>query len=324
MISQKKFIDLSIILFFFLFLIMLKNYLLCDIFSDCSLMQEKFIHGDLSKYILHYNSGRIVNQYNIGAYSVFKLFHTWVSFKFFLIIFQLSFYSIIFFSALNSIENENLLKFFFFTLVVAFYPFYDGYSAFSLKQGLGMIFLFISIFLVKRVFSLISCIFIIFSILSHYVFLTFYLTFFISRYFSLKLLIFLYLLTVPIYSLNINDSWYLATIGILYDMNLFFVHENLLSKFYSESKLRFILFSSLPLLSFLIPGFKKLLHENELLKNLYQCHFLHSSIIYLFLSEFFYIDRFLSLTWIFYPFYFLYILRLVKFNKTWNKPKFFS
>ena len=314
MILKKKFINLFFILFFFLIFIMLKNYPFCDIFSDCSLTRE--YGGDLGKYVVHYYSNQIVNYYNIGAYAIFKLFHPWASFGFFLIIFQLSFYSIIFFSALNVIKNENLTKLSYFTLIVAFYPFYDGYSSIAIKQGLGIIFLFTSIFLVKRVFSLTSCIFIMVAILCHLVFLVFYSIFWISRYFSLKFLIIVYLLTITIYLLNINDSWYLANIIFLYDLDLFFIADRILSKFNQETKLRFIIFSSLPLFSLLIPGFKKLVYENELLKNLYQCHFLYSSIVYLFLSEFYYIDRFISITWFFFPFYFLYLLRIVKFNKT--------
>ena len=315
MILQKKFINLSFTLFFFIFFIILKNYLLCDVFSDCSLTQDEY-GGDLSKYVIHYYSNQIVNNYNIGTYAIFKLFHTWVSFEFFLIIFQLSFYSIIFFSAFNLIENENLLKNFpLFVLVVAFYPFYDGYSSFAIKQGLGMIFLFASLFLVKRVFSLTSCIFIIIAILNHLVFSVFYFIFWISRYFSLKFLIIVYLLTIFIYLQNINNSWYLVNINFLYSLDLFFIADRILSSFNPESKLRFVVFSSLPLFFLFIPGFKKLVYENELLKNLYQHHFLYSSMVYLFLSEFYYIDRFLSLTWIFYPFYFLYLLQIVKFNK---------
>lgn len=314
MILKKKFINFFFVYIVFLFWILLKNYPFCDYFSDCSLTRE--YGGDLSKYVIHYYGNQIVNNYNIGAYAIFKLFHPWASFGFFLIIFQLSFYSIIFFSALNIIKNENLAKFYYFTLIVAFYPFYDGYSSIAIKQGLGIIFLFASIFLVKRVFSLISCIFIIVAILCHLVFLVFYSIFFISRYLSLKFLIIVYLLTSTIYCLNINDSWFLIGINILYNLDLFFIDGDILSKLNSEAKLRFVIFSSLPLFSLLIPGFKKLVYENELLKNLYQCHFLYSSIVYLFLSEYYYIDRFLSITWLLFPFYFLYLLRIVKFNKT--------
>jgi hypothetical protein len=315
MILQKKFINLFFILLFLLIFIILKNYPFCDIFSDCSLTQEIY-GGDLSKYVKHYYSNVIINNYNIGTYVIFKLFHTWASFGVFLIIFQLSFYSVIFFSAVNLTENENLTKFSYFTLIVAFYPFYDGYSSIAIKQGLGMIFLFASLFLVKRVFSLTSCIFIILAILNHLVFLLFYLIFWISRFFSLKFLTILYFLVITIYLTNINDPWYAISINFLYNLDLFFIADEILSSFNPETKLRFVLFSSLPLFSLLIPKFKKLVNENELLKNLYQYHFLYSSTVYLILSEFFYIDRFLSLTWIFYPFYLLYLLRIVKFNKT--------
>lgn len=315
MILQKKFINLFFILFFFLIFIILKNYTFCNIFSDCSLTQDKY-GGDLSKYIVNYYSGIIVNNYSIAVFVVFKFFHTLVSFEAFLVIFLLSFYSIIFFSGLNLIENKNQPKFLFFILIVAFYPFYDGYSTIAIKQGLGVIFLFVNFFLVKKVFSFTSWIFIILAILSHLVFLLFYLIFWISRYFSFKFLIFIYLLTITIYCLNINDTWFLININILYNLDLFFIADDILSKFNSETKLRFVIFSSLPLFTFLIPRFKKLVYENKLLKNLYQQHFLYSSTVYLFISEFYYIDRFLSLTWMFYPFYFLYLLRIVKFNKT--------
>ena len=315
MILKKKFIIFFFVFIILLFWIFLKNYTLCNIFSDCSLTQDEY-GGDLSKYVIHYYSNTIVNYYNIAPYVVFKFFHTWVSFEAFLFIFLMSFYSIIFFSGLNSIENKNQLKFLFFILIVAFYPFYDGYSTFAIKQGLGVIFLFVNFFLVKKVFSFTSWIFIILAILSHLVFLFFYLIFWISRYFSLKFLIFIYLLAITIYCLNINDTWFLNNINILYNLDLFFVADDILSKFNSETKLRFVIFSSLPLFTFLIPRFKKLVYENKLLKNLYQQHFLYSSTVYLFISEFYYIDRFLSLTWMFYPFYFLYLLRIVKFNKT--------
>ena len=181
-----------------------------------------------------------------------------------------------------------------------------------------MIFLFASLFLVKRVFSLTSCIFIIIAILNHLVFSVFYFIFWISRYFSLKNLIILYSLAITIYLTNINASWYTTNISFLYTLDIPLYKDRILGDdldVFAETKLRFVAFSSLPILSLLIPGFKKLIYENELLKNLYQHHFLYSSMVYLFLSEFFYIDRFLSLTWIFYPFYFLYLLHIVKFNK---------
>ena len=42
MTLHKKFINLSFTLFFFIFFIILKNYLLCDVFSDCSLTQDEY------------------------------------------------------------------------------------------------------------------------------------------------------------------------------------------------------------------------------------------------------------------------------------------
>ncbi len=313
MTIEKKNLDLFFTIIFFLILILGKNYFFCEYFSDCSLTQENY-GGDLKKYLRNYYSGVIVNYFSIVLYLVFKVTHSWINFEWFLILFQLTFYSIIFFSGTNFIKNNQLWKFTIFIIVVLFYPFYDGYSSFLLKQGMGMIFLFVSIFLVKKIFSYSSFFFILLSIFSHYIFLLVYLVFYISKFFSLKFLTFIFLISISIYMLEINNAWYITNIKFLYNLDVFFIPEKILSKFNQETKFRFILFSSLPLFFLLIIQFKNVIDKNKILENLYKFHLLYSSIVYLFFSEFYYIDRFLSLTWIFYPFYLLAFLTVFRLN----------
>ncbi len=313
MILKKKDLNLFIILIVLLFFVLVKNYLLCDIFSDCSLTQEKY-GGDLSKYYRNYTSNAVINYNGATIYLIFKYIHSWISFEFFLILYQLIFYIIIFSCGISIVKDYNLWKFILFTLVILFYPFYDGYSSFLLKQGTGTIFLLISLFLVKKVFSFSSFLFIIFSILSHYIFLLFYIIFYLIRFFSLKFLILIFIISFLVYSFGINDALYLMNINFIYNLDLFFVPEDVFSKLNQEDKLRFILFSSLPLFSLLVIQCRNVIYKNKFLKDLYKFHFLYSSLVYLLFSEFYYIDRFLSVTWMFYPFYFLAFLSIFKIN----------
>ena len=314
MIIKKKNLNLFFLFIFFLLFVLAKNYLFCDLFSDCSLTQDKY-GGDLNKYFKNYYSGIIINYFSAILYLIFKIVHPIVNFETFLVLFQLTFYTVIFFSGIYFLQNNEFWKFLLFVLVILFYPFYDNYSSFLLKQGMGMIFLFISLFLVKKVFSFTSWVFILLAIFCHYIFLLFYSVFFIIRFFSLNFLIILFLISILIYIFGINNTWYLTNIEFLYDLNIFFVPENALTKINQETKLRFIVFSSLPLISIMVIQFRNIVLNNIFLKNLYKFHMLYSSITYLFFSEFYYIDRFLSITWIFYPFYFLALINIFKLNE---------
>ena len=200
-----------------------------------------------------------------------------------------------------------------FLFIVILYPFFVGYATHIPTQGLGFIFTFIGIFIVRRLYSYLSIFFIILSIFSHYVFFLMHGIFYISRFFSLRFLIIIFFLSILIYSFNFNDKWFPFIINYVESFNLFFVPDNGLNKLNPDSKIRFVLFTSLPLIFLILGQFRKFLDNNLILKNLYKFHLLYSSVIFLFLSEFFYIDRFLSVTWLFYPFYFLFMLRMVKF-----------
>ena len=182
-----------------------------------------------------------------------------------------------------------------------------------MKQGLGLIFVIISLFIIERRNLYSYIFFALLSIFSHYIFILFHIIFILSRYFSLKILILLFLSSIFIYFLNINDNLFELIYNFLISLNLYFIDENTLNKTYSLAKVQFILFSSLPLFLLVLSNFRKFVNENLLFNNLYKFHFLYSSTIYLFFSEFFYLDRFLSITWHLYPFYFLIMLRSVKF-----------
>ena len=244
---------------------------------------------------------------------IFFLLKELVSFEYFLIFFQLSFYSVIFFAGKNFLHLISANKFLLFIVIVIFYPFYQNYSSFLLKQGLGLIFVIISLFIIERRNLYSYIFFALLSIFSHYIFILFHIIFILSRYFSLKILILLFLSSIFIYFLNINDNLFELIYNFLISLNLYFIDENTLNKTYSLAKVQFILFSSLPLFLLVLSNFRKFVNENLLFNNLYKFHFLYSSTIYLFFSEFFYLDRFLSITWHLYPFYFLIMLRSVKF-----------
>ena len=318
MILQKKSrnIDVFILLCIFLIFIIIKYYFLCDLFSDCNLAQIEY-GGDLGKYEIRYYASSIsLSALKVADSSVlvilFFLFKDIIDFSNFLLIYLVTFYATVFFSAAKFFEEYSFSRFFIFLFIVLLFPFYQNYATHIPGQGLGIIFTFISILIVKRLYSFSSYFFIILSILSHYVFILVHLVFYISRFFSFKVLSYIFLVSIFIYSFNINDNWFLNIISNLKSYDLFFVPEKGFRKIYPETKIRFVLFTILPLIFPIFTQFKKILYENLLLKNLYKFHLLYSSAVYLLLSEYFYIDRFLSATWIFYPFYFLVMLRLVK------------
>ena len=184
MIIKKTNIKLLFLFFIFLLILFLKNNVFCfDFFNNC--LQEPF-GGDLKKYSENHYNKKIGNikGHGLSLFLTFSLTNSWLTFKNYLILFQLVFYSVLFFSGLKLFERISFLKFNCFVLILIFYPIYDGYSTVALKQGLGMIFMLPSIFLVKETFSFKSWLLIIASILSHYVFLLFYFVFYVKNFFQ--------------------------------------------------------------------------------------------------------------------------------------------
>ena len=320
MIFQKISLNLGLLILFFLFfiIIILKYYLFCNFFSDCSLTQIEY-GGDLGKYKIKYYANKLTLFDLQVADSpvliiIFYLLKNIISYEYFLKIYLCTFYAVIFFSSVRFTREYSVDKFLIFLFIVIFYPFLENYATHIPTQGLGFIFTFTAILVVKKLYSFSSIFFIILSIFSHYVFVLMHGVFYISRFFSLRFLIIIFFLSILIYSLNINDNWFSFIINYVESFNLFFVPDNGLNKLNPDAKIRFVLFTLLPLSFLLFDRFKTYLDNDLLLKNLYKFHLLYSSIIYLFLSEYFYIDRFLSITWLFYPFYFLVILRMVKLS----------
>jgi hypothetical protein len=320
MISQKISLSLVllILLFLFLIIIILKYYQFCNFFSDCSLTQMEY-GGDLGKYKIKYYLNKLtLNDLRVAdspiIILIFYLLKNLLSFDNFLKIYLCTFHAVIFFSSIRFMNEFFFDKFIMFLFIVILYPFFVGYATHIPTQGLGFIFTFIGIFIVRRLYSYLSIFFIILSIFSHYVFLLFHIIFYISKFFSFKFLILIFVFCMLIYSFNINDDWFSFINAYLESLNLFFIPDGGLGRIDSESKIRFVLFTLLPLIFLLFDRFKTYLDNDLLLNNLYKFHLLYSSIIYLFLSEYFYIDRFLSVTWLLYPFYFLVMLRMVKLS----------
>ena len=82
----------------------------------------------------------------------------------------------------------------------------------------------------------------------------------------------------------------------------------------TEIRYLFVLFSFLPFFAFQIIQFKNLINRNSILKNLYKFHLLYCSCIFLFFSEYFYLNRFLEIVWLFYPLYLLTLLNITKIS----------
>lgn len=318
MIVKKKKFNLFLLLLSLLICIILKNYFICEYyFGHCVGLDGA--GGDLQIYASHFNQGYVVVSYTSLIYVIFFLFQFLKSFEVFHLIFIQIFYIVIFFSGLKLLTKEYLWKYAVFIILVSIYPIYEGYSVNALKQGLGVIFMLLSIFIVKRVFSFNSWCLIIASSLSHYVFVLFYIIFYLSRFFSLKNLNIIFLLSSLIYLSKISDFFYIHVTKIINYINFFFVNDLEDLIFYvepiNEVKIKFILFSSLPTITLQIYKLKKYINKNYLITNLYKFHLLYSSFVYLFFSNYYYLDRFLSVSWIFYPFYFLYLFDVLKFNK---------
>ena len=147
---KKNNFYLFIFFFVYLSIIYLKNFVFCDLyFGKC--IEEPY-GGDLKRYLNGHYNDQIANHYGFSLYLIFYWVHSWLKFQNFLIIFQLTFYSVIFFSGLKFLNNYSPWKFIIFTFVVIYYPLYEGYSIIALKQGLGIIFMLSSIFLIKSDF----------------------------------------------------------------------------------------------------------------------------------------------------------------------------
>lgn len=319
MTIKKTNVKFFFLFFIFLLIVYLKNKVFCfDFFDNCTL--EPF-GGDLRRYLNnhYYNEiGSSVHGYVL--YLTFNLTNSWLTFANYLLLFQLVFYSVLFFSALKLFERISFLKFNYFVLIIIFYPIYDGYSSIALKQGLGMIFMLSSLFLVKKTFSFKSWWLIIASIMSHFVFLIFYFAFYISKFFSIRILTNLFLVSIIGYILQFN--------GFMFEL----IVENFEPLYKSpyavtwlrqneEVKYFFVIFSLLPLFFFQIKQFKNFINKKIFFTKIYKFHLLFSAIIFFFFSEFFYINRFLSLTWIFYPFYLLILIDITKLNYKFSKIK---
>ncbi len=304
-------VQLLFVFFVFMSLIYLKNQVFCyDFFGNC--VQEPF-GGDLKRYVDNHYNNSINSIHGLALFLTFSLTHSWLEFKNFLILFQLVFYAVLFFSGLRLFEKISFLKFNLFLFLIIFFPIYDGYSSIGLKQGLGIIFMLSSIFLVKKMFSFKSWCLIIPSIMSHYGFILFYFVFYISKFFSIKSLTILFLFSVIGYIFQLNGFLFYLVVEIF---------ETMQKSLYVETWLRFnnevnyfnVFFSFLPLLFFKNRQFRNFINKEIFFRKIYKFHLLFSSIIFLFFSEFYYINRFLSLTWVFYPFYLLIFIDISKLN----------
>ena len=312
MILKKKTIFLYIIFFSYLLLIYLKNYTFCNAYyGKCSLVAP--FGGDLLKYLNAHYYTPIGGHYGFSLYLIFLIVHPLMKFKFFLLIYLLSFYIVLFFCGLKLLRDNALWKFILYLLIVILYPFYEGYSSIALKQGLGMIFMLMSIFFVKRIFSFASCFFILVSIMSHYVFLLVYFILYIVKFFSIRIFTILFLLCTSSYMMGLNDFLFATVIEIFEPIYEDQYHETWL-RTTTEIRYLFVLFSFLPLFAFQIIQFKNLINRNTILKNLYKFHLLYCSCIFLFFSEYFYLNRFLEIVWLFYPLYLLTLLNITKIS----------
>ena len=317
MTIKKKNFNLFLVLLILLFFIFLKNYIFCELyFGQCVGIEGK--GGDLRVYTNSYNNS-FVDTYKSLLFVIFFLNQFIFSFETFHLLFIMIFYIVIYLSGLKFSRDIANWKFFLFIIVILFYPIYEGYSVNSLKQGLGFIFMFMSVFLVRRIFSKSSWYLIIASSLSHYVFILFHLTFYGSRFFSIKQLTFVFYTSLLLYVLGISDYFYFFITKIINYFNAFFAND-LEDLIFSpdpiyELKIDFILFSFLPLITLQVIQFKRHILKNFLIGSLYKFHLLYSSVVYLFFSNYYYFDRFLSVSWAFYPFYFLYLFQVIKFYK---------
>ena len=310
--DKKKTLIILLSFISYLIIIFLKNYFFCDIFfGEC--FNEPYT-GDLKIYNVHFKLNSI-NGYNGTLLDlIFILTNSWLSFKFFLIFFNLIFYSVIFFCCLILSQNKSLWKTMFIILVVIFYPFYEGYSSFGLQQGLGIIFMFISIFLVKKKYSFLWFLFALLSVLSHFIFLLFYIIFFFLKFFNVRSLIFLFLVSIFLYIFGITKFLSIIEIVNTLTNSTLFVNDTILDDIVIKIRFDFILFSSLPLFCYYVPQFKKVFNNDHLIKSLFKFHLLFSTAIYLFFSEYYYINRVLSISWLLYPFYFYILSRPLKFK----------
>ena len=308
---KKNNFYLFIFFFVYLSIIYLKNFVFCDLyFGKC--IEEPY-GGDLKRYLNGHYNDQIANHYGFSLYLIFYWVHSWLKFQNFLIIFQLTFYSVIFFSGLKFLNNYSPWKFIIFTSVVIYYPLYEGYSTIALKQGLGIIFMLSSIFLIKKIYSFKFLFLILASIMSHYVFLLFYFVLYVSRFFSTKLLTYFFLFCVLGYIFRLNGFLFYYVIDYFEPLHKSMYHETWL-RINPEVKYSFVAFSFFPLLLFQNIKFRTYAYKEFLIKMLYKFHLLFCAIIFLFFSEFYYINRFLILSWIFYPFYLLIFLNITKFN----------
>jgi hypothetical protein len=312
MIFKKKSIILCLLFFSYLILIYLKNYTFCDIyFGKC--INEPY-GGDLKRYSNHYYGNEsIVTYYGYTLYIIFLKLGSWLDFKYFILIFQLTFYAVLFFCGLRLFKKHNLLKFNFFLLILLFFPTYEGYSSLALKQGMGMMFMLLQIFFVKRQLSIISLFLLLASIFSHFVFLIFYLIFYTSRYFSIKFLQIIFLVSILFYILGNNGFFFNLIVSFIeYFSSTLSNKTNL--RISDDYNLTFVIFSLLPFLFYQISVFRKYINESFFIKKIYKFHLLYSFFIYLFFSNYYYINRFLEISWLFYPFYLLILFETTKLN----------
>ncbi len=301
------------LIFFFAYLsiIYLKNFIFCDLyFGKC--IEEPY-GGDLRRYLKGHYNDIIVHHSGFSLYLIFYWVHSWLKFQYFLIIFQLTFYSVIFFSGLQFLKNFSLGKFTIFTFIIIFYPLYEGYSIIALKQGLGIIFMISSIFLVKKIYSFKSFFLMLASIMSHYVFLLFYLVLYISKFFSIKFLTYFFIFCILGYIFRLNGFLFYYVIELIEPLHKSLYNETWF-RINSEVKYSIVAFSFFPLLLYQNIKFRTYADKEFLFKMLYKFHLLFCAIIFLFFSEFYYINRFLVISWIFYPFYLLNFLNITKFN----------
>ena len=306
MTIKKRNFYLFILFCIFILLVYLKSFVFCDLFINKCL--EEPYGGDLRRYFKHHYNDLIGDYYGLTLYIVFYLINSWLEFENFLILFKLIFYSILFLSGVKLFKEISLWKFNLFLFLIFFYPVYNDYSSVGLKQGLGMIFMLSTLFLFKNVFSFKSCLLILASIMSHYVFALFYLIFFICRFFSNRFVTLIFLLSTSFYIL----SYFIRTEDFFFEIIEKYLSSLIWVRFTNEINYFYLIVSFFPLFLTQIRQFEKFLKKNYLLNDLFKTHLLYSSVVYFVFTDYYYIERLLAVSWIIYPYYVLSLLKITK------------
>ena len=298
--------NIKLIQIFILFLFLFLFFLRLEIFpANYSIDSDLYIYSSL-----YNNLGKGLRFVYEPLYIIINyLFSLFIEFNIFYTLYYALFYSVIIYLILKlqnfEISTKTILIT---TLIVWFYPIWVPLTYVILRQSFGLFFLILSGFFLVSFSLKKNIIVFLVSTLFHYSYALFIPLLIIIKYISLEKIIYFFVLSLVFYFFEYSE--YFFNIFSSY-LPSFFKYTTLLDKeiqIKTGFKITFFLFSNIIFLVYIINSRFRLFIKHDF-HNCYllKLYFISCSVVFIFLSNLPYYDRFLILPW------FIQLVLIIKF-----------